>query len=91
MAPRKKDGRGSRPGAGQSGRLPAKAGQGAVGEPLCGPRGGTTTVFKSGLIRKTLMLGVEEERRLRRMAFDTQRSEADIAREALRRFFGLEP
>jgi hypothetical protein len=37
------------------------------------------------------MLGVAEERRLRQMAYESQRSEADIAREALRRFFGLEP
>lgn len=56
-----------------------------------GPRGGKTTVSKSGnLIRKTFWIHPDEEEALRREAFEERRSEADIVREALRRYFGIE-
>lgn len=56
-----------------------------------GPRGGTTTVSKSGkLIRKTLWLHPDEAEALRRAAFEEHRSEAAIVRELLRRHFNLE-
>ena len=54
-----------------------------------GPKGGRTTRTRSGMVRKSLMVGTEEARALRREAYLTERSEAEIVREALRRFFGL--
>ena len=56
-----------------------------------GPRGGKTTVSASGnLIRKTFWIHPDEEEALRRAAFEQRRSEADLVREALRRFFDIE-
>jgi hypothetical protein len=56
-----------------------------------GPRGGKTTVSKSGnLIRKTFWLHPDEEAALRRAAFEQRRSEAELVREALRRYFNIE-
>ena len=56
-----------------------------------GPRGGKTTVSKSGhMVRKTLWLHRDEEEALRRAAFETRRSESDLMRDALREYFELE-
>ena len=56
-----------------------------------GPRGGKTTVSKSGnLIRKTFWLHPDEEEALRRAAFEQRRSEASIVRELVRRHFDIE-
>lgn len=56
-----------------------------------GPRGGKTTVSRSGrLIRKTFWLHPDEEEALRRAAFEERRSEAAIVRQLLRRHFGIE-
>ncbi len=56
-----------------------------------GPRGGTTTISKSGaLVRKTIWLHPDEAEALRQAAFDERRSEAAIVRELLRRHFKLE-
>lgn len=54
-----------------------------------GPKGGRTTRTRSGMVRKSLLIGEEEARALRREAYLTERSEAEIVREALRRFLGL--
>lgn len=54
-----------------------------------GPRGGLTT-RKDGRVRKTIWLHLDEDEALRRMAYETRRSEADLVREALRRFFEIE-
>lgn len=54
-----------------------------------GPKGGRTTRTRSGMVRKSLMLGSEEAQALRRAAFETERSEAEIVREAVRRLLGL--
>lgn len=50
-----------------------------------GPRGGTTTITKSGMVKKNLWIPGEEAEALRRKAFEERRSEADIVREGLRR------
>lgn len=55
-----------------------------------GPRGGETTVSKSGMVRKTLWLHADEAETLRERAYRDRRSEAEILREALRRMLGLE-
>jgi hypothetical protein len=55
-----------------------------------GPRGGETTVSKSGMIRKTIWLHGDEAEVLRERAFRERRSESEIVREALRAFFGIE-
>jgi hypothetical protein len=49
-----------------------------------GPRGGTTTLTKSGMVRKNFWLPVDEAEELRLKAFQERRSEADIIRAALR-------
>ncbi len=55
-----------------------------------GPRGGTTTVSKTGMVRKTLWLHPDEAEALRYAAFEQRRSEADIVRELLREHFEIE-
>ena len=49
-----------------------------------GPRGGTTTVTKSGMVKKNLWIPQDEAEMLREKAFHERRSEADIIREGLR-------
>lgn len=49
-----------------------------------GPRGGTTTVTKSGMVKKNLWIPRDEAEALREKAFHERRSEADIIREGLR-------
>ena len=55
-----------------------------------GPRGGATTVSKTGMIRKTLWLHEDEAEALRQLAFRDRRPESEIVREGLRRKLGLE-
>jgi len=49
-----------------------------------GPRGGTTTVTKSGMVKKNLWIPRDEAEALREKAYVERRSEADIIREGLR-------
>jgi len=58
--------------------------------PVTGPRGGETTVSKSGMVRKTLWLHGDEAEALRLRAFKERRAESEIVREALRRLLGIE-
>lgn len=58
-------------------------------ESLRGRRGGTTTVTPV-MVRKTFWIDRDVEERLRREAFEAQRSEAELVREALRRYFDIE-
>lgn len=58
--------------------------------PATGPRGGLTTVTKSGMVRKTLWLHADESEALRVRAFKDRRSESELMREALRRFLKVE-
>jgi hypothetical protein len=55
-----------------------------------GPRGGETTVSKSGMVRKTLWLHGDEAEALRLRAFNDRRPESEIVREALRAYLGIE-
>jgi hypothetical protein len=55
-----------------------------AGETPTGPRGGTTTVTKSGMVKKNLWIPQDEAEMLREKAFHERRSEADIIREGLR-------
>ncbi|MEM7051702.1 MAG: hypothetical protein AAF604_18690 [Acidobacteriota bacterium] len=55
-----------------------------------GPRGGTTTLTKSGMVRKNFWLPVDEAEALRLKAFNERRTEADIIRQALRGTLGLD-
>ncbi len=55
-----------------------------------GPRGGLTTVTKSGMVRKTLWLHEDEAEALRERAYRERRSESEIMRQALRRLLGIE-
>jgi hypothetical protein len=48
-----------------------------------GPRGGTTTVTRSGMVKKNLWIPREEAEALRHKAFAERRSEAEIIREGL--------
>lgn len=54
-----------------------------------GPRGGETTVTKSGMIRKTIWLHGDEAEALRERAYTERRSESEIVREALRAYLGI--
>jgi hypothetical protein len=49
-----------------------------------GPRGGTTTLTRSGLVRKNFWLPADEAEALRFKAYKEHRTEADIIRDALR-------
>jgi hypothetical protein len=49
-----------------------------------GPRGGTTTINKSGMVRKTMWFNEDEAEALRLRAFKERRAESEIVREALR-------
>jgi len=55
-----------------------------------GPRGGETTVTKSGMVRKTIWLHSEEAETLRLRAFEERRAESEIVRAALRLYLGIE-
>ena len=54
-----------------------------------GPRGGTTTINPSGMVRKTMWFHEDEAEALRQRAFAERRPESEIVREALRRFLDL--
>jgi len=58
--------------------------------PTTGPRGGRTTVTRSGLVRKTFALHHDEVRALRKAAYEQERTETDIVRTALRRYLDIE-
>lgn len=58
--------------------------------PTSGPRGGKTTVTKSGLVRKTFALHLADVRALRKAAYEQERTETDIVRTALRRYLDIE-
>lgn len=58
--------------------------------PKHGPRGGKTTVTKSGLIRAVVYLHPDEREALRRAAFEEDRPASEIMRQALRKHLGLE-
>lgn len=58
--------------------------------PLTGPRGGETTVTKSGMVRKTIWLHGDEAEVLREKAYQERRAESEIVREALRGYLGIE-
>lgn len=55
-----------------------------------GPRGGETTISKTGMIRMTLWLHPDEAEALRLKAFQERRTQAEIVREGLRKVLGLE-
>jgi len=59
-------------------------------KPPQGPRGGSTTVSASGMVRKTLWLHGDEAEALRERAYRKRRAESEIMREALRRLLGIE-
>ena len=59
-------------------------------EQVTGPRGGTTTVTKSGLIRFVVYLHQDERQALRRAAFEREVSASEIVREALRAHLEIE-
>ena len=55
-----------------------------------GPRGGTSTVTKTGLIRFVVYLHQDERQALRREAFEQAASASDIVRRALRAYLEIE-
>jgi hypothetical protein len=55
-----------------------------------GPRGGTSTIYKSGLLRKTAYFYEEEWEAIRRAAYDRDVSYTDIIREAIRAYFKID-
>lgn len=55
-----------------------------------GPRGGTTTISESGMVRKNLWISWDENDALRSKAFAERRSETSVMREGLRRALGLD-
>lgn len=59
-------------------------------KPETGPRGGTSTISPGGLIRKAFYMHPDEVEALRRAAFERRCSEAEIVREAVRRYLDVE-
>lgn len=58
--------------------------------PRLGPRGGSTTISKSGMVRMTLWLDGDEAEELRKRAFAENRSKSELVREGLRRLLNIE-
>ena len=58
--------------------------------PTEGPRGGKTTVTKSGLIRTVVYLHQDERKALKLAAADRDIPASEIMREALRRYLEIE-
>ena len=52
-------------------------------QPATGPRGGTTTVTSSGLVKKNLWIPRDDAERLRRVAYEGHLTEAEIFRRGL--------
>ncbi len=69
-------------GAGHGGRPRAVPATSELPAPT-GPRGGTTTVTRSGQVKKNLWISREHAEALREKAFHERRSEAEIIREGL--------
>jgi hypothetical protein len=55
-----------------------------------GPRGGESTVFESGLLRKTAYFNEDEWEAIRKRAFDEQVSFAQVIRDAVRSYFDMD-
>jgi hypothetical protein len=55
-----------------------------------GPRGGKTTVTKSGLIRTVVYLHPDERKALRLASAEREQPASEIMREALRQYLGIE-
>ena len=55
--------------------------------PEAGPRGGRTTISKSGMMRKAINLHHDEWEKLRWLSYQENRPASDIVREALRMYF----
>ena len=54
-----------------------------------GPKGGTSTVYKSGLLRKTAYFYEDEWEAIRKAAYDRDVSYTDIIREAVRAYLNV--
>lgn len=54
-----------------------------------GPRGGETTVYESGLLRKTVYFNPDEWEAIRRRAFEKKVSHTEVVREAVRRLLKI--
>lgn len=48
-----------------------------------GPKGGRTTRTAGDLVRKTLFLRADQDAELRRLAYQRQRSESELVRDAV--------
>ena len=57
---------------------------------ITGPRGGKTTVTKTGLIRFVAYVHPDERQALRRAAFEREVSASEIVRKALRAYLDVE-
>jgi hypothetical protein len=55
-----------------------------------GPRGGTSTVYKSGLLRKTAYFYAEEWEAIRKAAYEREVSYTDVIRESVRAHLKLD-
>ena len=63
---------------------------GTTRRPFEGPRGGKTTVTKSGLVRTVVYLHPDERKALKMAAAERDVSGSDIMREALRAHLDIE-
>ena len=59
-------------------------------KPKAGPRGGTTTVYESGLLRKTVYFNADEWEAIRRKSYQDGMSYAEVVRLAVRRLLKIE-
>lgn len=59
-------------------------------KPKAGPRGGTSTVYESGLLRKTVYFNPDEWEAIRLRAFKDGASYAEVVRAAVRRYLKVE-
>jgi len=61
-----------------------------MSKPGVGPRGGKTTVTKSGLIRVVIFLSPEERKSLKLAALERDMPASELVREALRAHLKIE-
>jgi len=57
--------------------------------PKVGPRGGQSTISRTGLIRKAVYLHPDEAEALRKRAFEERRPASEIIRQLLREYLGI--
>jgi hypothetical protein len=55
-----------------------------------GPKGGESTIYESGLLRKTVYFYPEEWAAIRKAAYEEDKNYTEVIREAVRAYFSID-